>query len=141
MTDDPFVAFVVCGDKIVGNGDCGKMISPGGHPEIIAIKEAVDTLGRLDLSDCTLYTNFEPCAACAGVIRDFNIGRVVWSVSSPHIGGESRFGILSADIETVFTAVYCVDGAVAKPPVLVRELLQEEGCKVFDRLGWRMHKR
>src|ERR1041384_1081095 len=55
------------------------------HAEIIAISEAQRILGRKDLSDCTLYSNVEPCPMCSFPIRETRIGRVVYSISSPMI--------------------------------------------------------
>jgi tRNA(adenine34) deaminase len=130
-TPDPFAAIMVHDGDIIGAASGGKE-HPGGHPEVELIRRAVDDLG-LDLGECTLYTNAEPCAACAAVARDYNVGRIVWGVSSPVWGGESRWGILSAEIEPEFTAA-----KVAQSPVIRAGVLEGEARRVFDRLGWRM---
>jgi tRNA(adenine34) deaminase len=65
------------------------------HAEILAVSEAQRILGRRDLSDCTLYSNVEPCAMCSFPIRETRIGRVVFSISSPIMGGFSKWGVLS----------------------------------------------
>ena len=64
------------------------------HAEIIAISEAQRVLGRTDLSDCTLYSNVEPCPMCSFPIRETRIGRVVFSISSPMMGGFSKWDVL-----------------------------------------------
>src|SRR5215216_3957528 len=65
------------------------------HAEIIAISQAQRILGRKDLSDCTLYSNVEPCPMCSFMIRETRIRRVVFSLKSPVMGGYSRWDILS----------------------------------------------
>ena len=45
------------------------------HAEIIAISEAQRILGRSDLSDCTIYSNVEPCPMCSFPIRETRILR------------------------------------------------------------------
>jgi tRNA(adenine34) deaminase len=64
------------------------------HAEIVAIQEAQRVLGITSLDDCTLYSNAEPCAFCSYAIRESRIGRVVYGMRSPVMGGHSRYGIL-----------------------------------------------
>src|SRR5215207_30265 len=77
------------------------------HAEIIAISEAQRVLGRKDLSDCTLYSNVEPCPMCSFPIRETRIGRVVYSISSPMMGGFSKWDVLSdREISDVMPQVF-----------------------------------
>ena len=77
------------------------------HAEIIAISEAQRVLGRKDLSDCTLYSNVEPCPMCSFPIRETRISRVVYSISSPMMGGFSKWGVLSdREISDVMPQVF-----------------------------------
>lgn len=69
---------------------------PTAHAEILAITQAAAALGNWRLSDCTLYVTKEPCVMCAGAIVQARISRVVWGVSDPERGGQSRFGILNS---------------------------------------------
>jgi tRNA(adenine34) deaminase len=64
------------------------------HAELIALSEAQKTLGTKDLSACTLYTIVEPCAMCSFAIRETRIGRVVFSIKSPMMGGLSKWNVL-----------------------------------------------
>lgn len=64
------------------------------HAEIVALTEAQRALGRTSLDDCTLYSNIEPCALCAYAIRETRIAKVVFGLSSPIMGGHSRWNIL-----------------------------------------------
>jgi tRNA(adenine34) deaminase len=65
------------------------------HAELLAISEAQRILGRKDLSDCTIYSSVEPCPMCSFPIRETRIGRVVYAVSSPMMGGFSKWNVLS----------------------------------------------
>ncbi len=38
------------------------------HSELLAIQEALKTVGNKFLLDCQLYTTLEPCSMCAGAI-------------------------------------------------------------------------
>ncbi len=64
------------------------------HAEIIALSHAQRTVGRAQLPRCTLYSNVEPCAMCAYCIREAWVGRVVYALASPVMGGLSKWNIL-----------------------------------------------
>ncbi|USR79338.1 tRNA adenosine(34) deaminase TadA [Arcanobacterium pinnipediorum] len=51
---------------------------PCGHAEINALRQAARTLGRWNLSGCTLVVTLEPCTMCAGAIVNSRISRVVF---------------------------------------------------------------
>jgi tRNA(adenine34) deaminase len=80
------------------------------HAEIIALSQAQKTNGRERLRDYTLYSNIEPCPMCAYCIREAWIGRVVYALGSPVMGGHSKWNILRDDglsdrIPEIFGAV------------------------------------
>ena len=62
----PFGAVIVHEGNIVGRGHNTVVATndPTAHAEVNAIREASRTLGRFDLSDCTIYTTCEPCPMC-----------------------------------------------------------------------------
>jgi tRNA(adenine34) deaminase len=105
----PF-ACVVCRDgevvaeatnRVVQNGDVTQ------HAELIAIGAAQRALGRSDLSDCTIYCSVEPCPMCAFPIRETRIGRVVYAISSPMMGGLSKWNVLGDhEISNVMPQVF-----------------------------------
>jgi tRNA(adenine34) deaminase len=64
------------------------------HAEVTAISKAQLVRGT-NLSDCTIYSTVEPCAQCSYAIREARIGRVVYGLRSPLMGGHSRWNILS----------------------------------------------
>jgi tRNA(adenine34) deaminase len=77
------------------------------HAELLAISDAQRVLGRKDLSDCTLYSNVEPCTMCAFPVRETRIGRVVFSISSPMMGGYSKWNVLrDTEISNVMPEVF-----------------------------------
>jgi tRNA(Arg) A34 adenosine deaminase TadA len=71
---------------------------------------------------------------CAYLIRDFGIGKVIFSFASPHVGGSTKWNILSADIAIPFTS----NGLLA-PPEVIGGVLEAQGRVLFDKLNWKMH--
>ena len=109
------------------------------HAELIAISEAQKILGPGNLDDCTLYSTVEPCAMCAFAIRETRIGRVVFSIRSPMMGGLSKWNVLR-DIE-LSQAMPEVFGSV---PEVIAGLSRREAEKVWgawNPLIWAVIKR
>src|ERR1700732_743053 len=67
------------------------------HAEVIALSQAQKAIGRGQLRHYTLYPNIEPCAMCSYCIREAWVGRVVYALSSPVMGGFSKWNILRDD--------------------------------------------
>jgi tRNA(Arg) A34 adenosine deaminase TadA len=55
------------------------------HAEATLCRTAWTNLSPSDLWKCTLYTNFEPCAMCAGSIYWANIGSVVYGCTEERL--------------------------------------------------------
>ncbi len=76
----PFGAVVVRAGEVVASGhNC--VVSgndPTAHAEIVAIRKAGASLGKYDLSECTLYTTCEPCPMCRSAIHWARIRNVVY---------------------------------------------------------------
>ncbi len=64
------------------------------HAEVIALSLAQRAAGRAQLPRATLYSTVEPCAMCAYCIREAWVGRVVYVLASPIMGGASKWNIL-----------------------------------------------
>lgn len=66
----PFGAVIVLDGQIVGRGEnrVTSDIDPTAHAEIIAIRNACQTLGRFHLTGCELYTTCAPCPMCLAAI-------------------------------------------------------------------------
>jgi tRNA(adenine34) deaminase len=67
------------------------------HAEVIALSQVQQKIARNRLRHCTLYTNIEPCAMCSYCIREAGVGRVVYALGSPVMGGMSKWNILRDD--------------------------------------------
>ena len=96
------------------------------HAEIVAISAAQKALGRSDLSDCTIYSNVEPCPMCSFPIRETRIGRVVYAISSPMMGGLSKWDVLGDnEISNVMPQVF------GERPEVSAGLLYREAASVW----------
>ncbi len=65
------------------------------HAEVVAISQAQKALGTVSLDDCTIYVSAEPCVYCCYAIRECRICRVVYGLRSPHMGGVSKWSVLT----------------------------------------------
>jgi tRNA(adenine34) deaminase len=98
------------------------------HAELIAISDAQRRLKRRSLKGLTLYTTVEPCPMCSFPIRETGISRVVFAISSPIMGGVSKWNILrdtqiSETVPEIFGPV----------PEIVAGMLWSEAAKVWWR--------
>ena len=76
----PFGAVIVK-DRVVvgiGNNHVVKNNDPTAHAEVMAIRNACETLGTFDLTGCTLYTSCYPCPMCFSAIIWANITTVYY---------------------------------------------------------------
>jgi tRNA(adenine34) deaminase len=84
----PVGALVVCDGQIIGQGynQTINLHDPCGHAEIIALRQAAQTLGNHRLSGCDLYVTLEPCTMCVGALIHARIRRLVYAASEPKAG-------------------------------------------------------
>jgi tRNA(adenine34) deaminase len=92
----PFAAVICRGDEIVAETTNEVAMSQDvtRHAELNAVSAAQKKLARKDLSDCALYSNVEPCVMCSFPVRETRIKRVVFAISSPMMGGYSKWSVL-----------------------------------------------
>src|SRR5262245_49547266 len=91
------------------------------HAEIVAISLAQRALATVSLDDCEIYVNAEPCAMCSFAIRESRIRRVVYGLSSPHMGGVTKWNVLAdTDLSEAMPEVY------APPPEIVSGYMEQE---------------
>ncbi|MEE3362052.1 MAG: tRNA adenosine(34) deaminase TadA [Anaerovoracaceae bacterium] len=84
----PIGAVVVKDGRIVGRGhnltitdrDCTR------HAEMVALRDAMDTLGSGRLTGCEMYVTVEPCAMCAGAIVLSRIEKLCIGTEDPKAG-------------------------------------------------------
>lgn len=76
----PFGAVIVKDGVVVGigNNHVVKNNDPTAHAEVMAIRNACETLGTFDLTGCTLYTSCYPCPMCFSAIIWANITTVYY---------------------------------------------------------------
>lgn len=84
----PIGAIVVKDNMIVGRGYNLRETSfdATAHAEIIAIRQASESLGAWRLLECTLYVTLEPCPMCAGAIVQSRVPTVVYGTVDPKAG-------------------------------------------------------
>ena len=79
----PFGAVIVKDGQVVGKG-YNRVTSnndPTAHAEVTAIREACQTLGHYQLTDCTIYASCEPCPMCLGAIYWARPERIVYAAT------------------------------------------------------------
>ena len=59
---------------------------PTAHAEILALREAGQTLRHWRLLDCTMYVTLEPCPMCAGALVNARLPRLVYGCDDPKAG-------------------------------------------------------
>jgi len=108
------------------------------HAEMVALSAVQQMLRTRSLHDCTLYSTVEPCAMCAYAIRESRIGRVIFGLQSPVMGGHSRWNILrDRTLCSVMPEVF------APPPYVYAGCLHQEVRKLFRSqhpLAWHVIK-
>lgn len=87
--DVPVGAIVIdsTGD-IIGTGHNAREAAadPTAHAEIIAIREAAQSLGRWRLEGCTLVVTLEPCTMCAGAVVLSRLSGLVFGAYDDRVG-------------------------------------------------------
>jgi tRNA(adenine34) deaminase len=84
----PVGAVVVYENRVIGRG-CNRPLTahdPTAHAEILALREAGQTMGNYRLLNCDLYVTVEPCAMCAGAITHARIRRLIYGADDPKAG-------------------------------------------------------
>jgi tRNA(adenine34) deaminase len=109
------------------------------HAELVAISAAQKALRSTSLDDCTIFVSAEPCALCCYAIRESRIGRVVYALHSPHMGGISKWNVLKdEDLSRTIPEVF------GPPPDVVAGFMVPEAEGVlldWNPLVWKIIKR
>ena len=77
----PFGSIIVKNNKIIAEGSNKVTMNndPTAHGEIVAIRDACQTLNTFDLSGCDLYSSCEPCPMCLSAIYWSRINSVFYA--------------------------------------------------------------
>ncbi|MEP7037466.1 MAG: nucleoside deaminase [Acidobacteriota bacterium] len=120
----PFGAVIVKDGEIVGEG-FNKVTStndPTAHAEIVAIRDACESLGSFQLDGCVLYTSCEPCPMCLGAIYWARPRKVFYAATredAANVGFDDEF--IYKEIEKKFE----------DRQMKLVSFLRDEGLKVF----------
>jgi guanine deaminase len=93
----PFGAVIVKDGNVIAEG-WNRVTSsndPTAHAEVVAIRNACDTLATFDLSGATLYSSCEPCPMCLAAAYWARISRLVFANSRDEA---AAIGFSDADI-------------------------------------------
>ena len=85
----PIGALLVIDGTVVGraHNQRDSLKDPTAHAEMLAITQAASAIGDWRLNAATLYVTKEPCPMCAGATLMARLGRVVFAVGDPKMGG------------------------------------------------------
>ncbi|WP_408955288.1 tRNA adenosine(34) deaminase TadA [Natroniella sp. ANB-PHB2] len=85
----PIAAIVVKNDQVIAKAHNLKedLQDPTAHAEVLAIRQAANSLGGWRLSGSTLYVTIEPCPMCAGAIVQARIDNLVYGANDLKAGG------------------------------------------------------
>lgn len=120
----PFGAIVVQNDTIIGRGNntVTSTNDPTAHAEIVAIRQACQTLETFQLTGCTLYTSCEPCPMCLGAIYWARLDRIFYACT--------RYD--AAEIGFDDSLIYReIDLPLARRRIPATQLLHQDGLQAF----------
>lgn len=126
--DNAFGSLITKGDKVLVESGNSRYIDNDAtnHAEILVMRQVQKLLGTDDLSECTIYSNCEPCPMCSFMIRELKIKKVVFGAYSPFMGGYSKWNILQdphlEKLEPYFGGIPEVKGGI----------LEKEAEKLFQ---------
>jgi len=92
----PFGAIIIKDNQIIGRGNNRVLtnLDPTSHAEVVAIREACQTIGNFHLQGCIIYTNCEPCPMCLGAIYWARIEKIIYAANrddAKNIGFDDEF--------------------------------------------------
>lgn len=95
--EHPFAAMICRGSDIIAESINKVALEHDitRHAEQVVLSLCQNLIDRESIKNCTLYSNVEPCVMCSFPTREANIGRVVFSIRSPLMGGVTRWNVLT----------------------------------------------
>ena len=82
---------------------------PTAHAEILAIRQACETMGNERLMGCSLYVTLEPCPMCAGAIAEARIAKLFYGAADVK-GGAVDNGVALFDQKSCHHAPEVIGG-------------------------------
>jgi tRNA(adenine34) deaminase len=96
----PVGAVVVYAGRVIARAHNSpiSLHDPCAHAEILALRQAAETIGNYRLIGADLYVTLEPCVMCAGAIIQARLERVIYGARDPKNGAiASLYEILVDD--------------------------------------------
>jgi tRNA(adenine34) deaminase len=84
----PIAAVAVVNDAMVARAHdrVEQTDDPTAHAVVVALREAARRLGRVRLSDATIFTTMEPCAMCVGALLESDVEALVYALANDRDG-------------------------------------------------------
>jgi tRNA(adenine34) deaminase len=84
----PIGAVVALGDRVIGRAHNRPIaaMDPTAHAEILALRQAAQTMRNYRLPGAVLYVTVEPCPMCCGAALHARLARVVYGAADPKAG-------------------------------------------------------
>jgi tRNA(adenine34) deaminase len=97
--DVPVGAVVAVDGRVVASrhNEREHLGDPTAHAEMLAIRDAAETIGEWRLSGATLAATLEPCPMCAGAAQSARVAKVVFGADDPKSGACGSLYNLGAD--------------------------------------------
>jgi len=121
----PFGCVIVKDGVIIGKGSNAVISTndPTAHAEIVAIREACNSLGHFQLEGCEIYTSCEPCPMCLGAIYWARPARVFYAntkIDAAEAGFDDQF--IYDELKLSYS----------DRKIPFHQILQDEAKKVFE---------
>lgn len=107
-SDAPIGAIIVDDEnKIISRARNNTEHDPSGHAEVLAIRQAVDTLGVKKLYNCSIYVTLEPCPMCATLISYTRLKNLYYGARDLKFGAvESNVKIFESNLSLFKPNIY-----------------------------------
>lgn len=122
----PFGAVIVRNGEIVAqaHNEVLKQKDPTAHAEILAIQKACKKLGKIELSDCVIYSSCEPCPMSFAAMYLARLPRLVYGAQAE---AAHDLGFDSSHIADAIRGT----SQFQKTNCIVKRIVHPEVCKVF----------
>lgn len=120
----PFGAIVVKDGKIIARGanSVTSTNDPTAHAEVVAIRNACNTLQTFQLDGCDIYTSCEPCPMCLGAIYWARPARLFYANSKEDAAA------IQFDDKFIYEEIA---KPIAERKLFTKQLLRSEALEAF----------
>lgn len=127
----PIGAVVVRDGEVIGAGHNRKEsdLDPTAHAEMIALRQAAQTVHNWRLVGATLYCTVEPCPMCAGAMIQARLDRLVYGAPDVRFGAAGT--IIDVLVESRFNHRVVVEAGLLSDEAA--DLLQQFFRRLRDR--------